>query len=99
MSIVKSLTKISVLACMLVGGGLVSTASYAYPIYGGVYIGGWGYPGVYVGNYRPGPYYGGYYHGPYNGYNYNYHYHYVYNYNYDGQHYHYVYNYHYHYHY
>ena len=67
---------------------LVGSVAYAYPVYGGVYIGGWGYPGVYVTNYHHyyHPYYA-YYHPGY------YHYHYVYNYNYDGRHYHYVYNY------
>ncbi len=79
---------ISLKKSLLIGSlllfSLVGSVAYAYPVYGGVYVGGWGHPGVYVTNYHP---YYAYYHPGY------YHYHYVYNYNYDGRHFHYVYNY------
>ena len=98
MTTIKSIVKVGIIAGIL-SCGLASFAADAYPIYGGVYVGGWGFPYAHVyfhGPYGPYWHHSGYY--PYHA-NYNYHYHYVYNYNYNGQHYHYVYNYHYHYHY
>lgn len=93
-----SLKKSFLIGSLLIAS-LFGTSAYAYPVYVGVHVGGWGYPHVYVANYYPHyygygfhPYYA-YYHPGYYG---NYHYHYVYNYNINGQHYHYVYNYNYH---
>lgn len=92
-----SLKKSFLIGSLLIAS-LFGTSAYAYPVYVGVHVGGWGYPHVYVANYYP-HYYGYGFHPAYYhpGYGYNYHYHYVYNYNVNGAHYHYVYNYHYHY--
>jgi hypothetical protein len=102
MKLKKFLSRLALVA--IVSCGFASTATYAYPIYGNVYLGGWGVP-YYAHIYYGSPYYGGpFYHAGYFPYRYggyypyqsNYHYHYVYNYNINGQHYHYVYNYNYH---